>query len=467
MTYFINITYIKKVINFIIFLSSTSWILLSELFIYALLQNYGLFIDNLTYRLSKINILYVKVFQAFALNNHFIDKKINDKLLRFTDHAPWVSSDIDYYNLINIYNEYHLSLKNGFEYPINSGMISLIFKGYDRVNDKNIILKIKRVNIEKKLSCAVDNLLYFVFILSFIPMFNKYHISESIQKTIDMITVQTDFNEEVKNMQKMKRNCVHLKYVIIPDVYEYVTKKYPDVIMMDFLEGLTINQIEKNDYESFAKQVIKFGFVTTAIHGFTHGDLHVGNILFIKDQEEKDDEEKDDEEKENEEKEKDINYKYKIGVLDFGIVYQIDEMYKNTLFEIATDFFTLPSKTLAEKIIMSGIIEPIYVLKNLPKYHYLNIVQFVTEIIDEMISNSKNANQIQVYKFLSNFHSYLLDHKISELGLGPSENFVKTQMCLTMSHGVTLTLCEGEYISIADKVLNELFHIDLFTQETN
>ena len=74
-----------------------------------------------------------------------------------------------------------------------------------------------------------------------------------------------------------------------------------------------------------------------------------------------------------------------------------------------------------------------------------------------MISNSKNANQIQVYKFLSNFHSYLLDHKISELGLGPSENFVKTQMCLTMSHGVTLTLCEGEYISLADKVLNELF----------
>ena len=94
--------------------------------------------------------------------------------------------------------------------------------------------------------------------------------------------------------------------------------------MMDFLEGMTINQIDKNDYELFAKQVIKFGFVTTAIHGFTHGDLHVGNILFIKDEE-------------------DINYKYKIGVLDFGIVYKIDEMYKNTIFEIATDFFTLPS----------------------------------------------------------------------------------------------------------------------------
>lgn len=453
MVYFINsinmnMVNVKKVINFIIFLASTCWILLSELFIYALFQNYDSFIDNLTYRLSKVNILYVKVFQAFALNNHFIDDKTNDKLLRFTDHAPWDSSDIDYYSLISICNEYNLSLKNGFEYPMNSGMISLIFKGYDKVNNKNVILKIKRVNIEKKLSDAIDNLLYLVSILSFIPIFNKYHISESIQKSIDMISLQTDFNEEVKSMQKMKRNCIHLKYIIIPQVYEFITKKYPDIIMMDFLEGMTINQIDKNDYELFAKQVIKFGFVTTAIHGFTHGDLHVGNILFIKDEE-------------------DINYKYKIGVLDFGIVYQIDSMYKNTLFEIATDFFTLPSKTLAEKIVMSGIIEPIYVLKKLPKYHYLNIIQFVTEIIDEMISNSKNVNQIQVYKFLSNFYSYLLDNEISELGLGPSENFVKTQMCLTMSHGVTLTLCDGEYTSIADKVLNELFHIDLFSQEIN
>ena len=453
MVYFINsiimnMVLVKKVIKFIIFLSSTCWILLSELFMYSLFQKYDLFIDNLTYRLSKVNILYVKVFQAFALNNHFIDDKTNDKLLRFTDHAPWDSSDIDYYSLISICNEYNLSLKNGFEYPMNSGMISLIFKGYDRVNNKNVILKIKRVNIEKRLSDAIDNLLYLVSILSFIPIFYKYHISESIQKSIDMITLQTDFNEEVKSMQKMKRNCIHLKYVIIPHVYEYITKKHPDIIMMDFLEGMTINQIDKNDYELFAKQVIKFGFVTTAIHGFTHGDLHVGNILFIKDEE-------------------DINYKYKIGVLDFGIVYKIDEMYKNTIFEIATDFFTLPSKTLAEKIIMSGIIEPIYVLKKLPKYHYLNIIQFVTEIIDEMISNSRNANQIQIYKFLCNFHSYLVDNEISELGLGPSENFVKSQMCLTMSHGVTQTLCNDEYISIADKVLNELFHIDLFSQEIN
>jgi hypothetical protein len=45
-------------------------------------------------RLSSINILCVKVFQAIALNNSLIDEKINNKLLQFTDNPPWNFSDI-------------------------------------------------------------------------------------------------------------------------------------------------------------------------------------------------------------------------------------------------------------------------------------------------------------------------------------------------------------------------------------
>ena len=56
---------------------------------------------------------------------------------------------------------------------------------------------------------------------------------------------------------------------------------------------------------------------------------------------------------------------------------------------------------------------------------------------------------------------YLNNNDISKLGLRPSANFIKTQMCVTMSHGITLTLCKDDYIFIADKVLNELFHMNL------
>ena len=447
--YRINKTSLKSIITFvrqIMFLSSASWIILSELLLYGLFKNYSSFIDRLTHKLAEINILYVKVFQAFALNNSLIDDKINNQLMQFTDNAPWNFSDIDYETLISVCDEYDLNLQSGFEFPINTGMISLVFKAYSKKDNSPLIIKIKRVNIDTKLAKAVDNLLCFVYLLTFIPMLNKYHISEAVNKSISMITNQTNFQLEVANMQKMKNNCQNLKYVQIPSVNDTVTEKYENVILMEFIEGMPINKIDTEDYEEFAKQVLKFGFVTTVLHGMTHGDLHAGNILFIKDLDAP-------------------KYKHKIGVLDFGIVYELDKDYKGVLLEVATDLFTIPSKTLAEKFIFSGVIEPMDVLKNLPKHHFDNIIKFSTEIIDDIIHTSKQANQIQVYKFLYNFSSYLNNNDIAKLGLRPSANFIKTQMCLAMSHGITLTLCKDDYIVVADKVLNELFHMNLLTHD--
>ena len=315
---------IVTVVSQIMFLSSASWIILSELFLYGLFKNYSSFIGRLTHKLAEINILYVKVFQAFALNNSLIDDKINNQLMQFTDNAPWNFSDIDYETLISVCDEYDLNLQSGFEFPINTGMISLVFKAYSKKDDSPLIIKIKRVNIDTKLAKAVDNLLCFVYLLTFIPMLNKYHISEAVNKSISMITNQTNFKLEVANMQKMKNNCQNLKYVQIPSVNGAVTEKYENVILMEFIEGITINKIDTEDYEEFAKQVLKFGFVTTVLHGMTHGDLHAGNILFIKDLDAP-------------------KYKHKIGVLDFGIVYELDKDYKGVLLEVATDLFTIPS----------------------------------------------------------------------------------------------------------------------------
>lgn len=428
----------------IIFLLQVFSIICFELLIYYIFNDYSSFINRITQNLVNINILYVKVFQALALNNNIIDNKTNNTLLEFTDNAPWCYNDIIFEDLIEIGDKYNLQFEDGYENPMNSGMISLVFKVYDKTNKKYVIIKSKRRNIEEKLNEAIENLMFLMYILSYIPLINKYQISEVINKNIDIIRHQTNFSEEVNNMIRMKENCKHLKYVKIPDVYEEVSNKYPNVIMMEYINGITIDKILKEDYECFAKQVMKFGFVTSVLHGFTHGDLHAGNILFIKDDNVTDE-----------------KYKYKIGVLDFGIVYEIENKYKTSMFEIIIEMFNSPPILTAEKFINSGIIEPISILKDLPKHHYDNIIKFTSEIIEETIQNSKKANQIQIYKFLSKFKSYLSNNEISKLGLKPSDNFVKSQLVLAMSHGLTLTLCKDEYFTIADKVLNELFHINM------
>ena len=115
-------------------------------------------------------------------------------------------------------------------------------------------------------------------------------------------------------------------------------------------------------------------------------------------------------------------------------------------------------KSVAKKVLNTGLIEPLEIIQNLPKEHYDNIVKIIGDILYETIHKSKEANQLKIYHFLTTFHSYMSKNELLELGLKPSDHFVKTQLALAMSHGVTLTLCKDDYINLTDQVLNEIFH---------
>lgn len=433
----------KNNIEGIIFFLNVVYIFTSELFIYFFMRDYSIFIDRLTIRLSSVNMLCVKIFQAIASNNSLIDSETNEKLMKFTDNAPWDFSDVNLKELIDVTEKYNIVLKQGYEIPINSGMISLVFKGYKKDNlIEPVIIKMKRKDIEIKLNDAIQKLLFFVYILSFFPLINNYQINELVNKNIDIIRHQTNFMEEIDNMELIRNNCRNLKYVKIPTANREVTREYPNIIIMDFINGVKINNVSQEDYYGFAKQVVKFGVVTTIIHGVTHGDLHGGNILFIKDR-------------------KDEKYPHKIGVIDFGIIYKLKSDFKGLLFNILTQIFEVSPRESAEKIINAGIIEPEGILQQIPKKDYENILKFSEEIIRETITSSENANQVQIYRFLSKLKEYLSNSELKELGIRPSSNFVKSQLVLTMAHGVTLTLCNGDFVGLMDVVLNELFHTNM------
>jgi len=426
-----------------LFFCKVSWVFFSEVtcYIFSPSSTKEQFIDCLTTRLAEINILYVKIFQAIALNNNIIDENMNNTLLKFTDNAPWTRDDIDYDTLIKLEEEFDIYFPCGFT-PINSGMISLVFKCMIRYNNEIVIVKCKRKNIDEKLNDAIENLRLIINFISCLPNVKKYDINNIVEKNISLIKEQLCFKKEIKNLMLIKNNCKHLKYVKIPKINICVTDSYPDVIVMECIHGVPINLIKKEDYLDFAKIVLKFGFVTTLIHGTTHGDLHSGNILFIRD-------------------ENDPKHPYKIGVIDFGILLKIDHTFKDSLFGVISELFTLPPNDISERILTSGILEPIDKIKKLPRHHHDVIINMLSEIIEDTVSISRTANQVKIYEFLQKFHSYIKTTELSELGIRPSDNFVKTQLALAMAHGVTMTLCENDYMNLADQVINELFHVDL------
>jgi predicted unusual protein kinase regulating ubiquinone biosynthesis (AarF/ABC1/UbiB family) len=381
----------------------------------------------------------VKIFQAIALDNYWIDEETNKHLLKYTDQAPWSERDIDTYQLTNMTQKYNICLPNGYV-PINSGMISLVFKGY--LSGKPVIIKMKRKNIQQKLDEAINNLLSLVHFFSFIPIFQKYQIEEIITTNIDIIRNQTNFMEEIKNMKTIKENCKNLKYVVIPQATHSVTEEYPDIILMEYIEGMKSHEIEEKDLEPFAKASIKFGLVTGLVHKIAHGDLHCGNILFILDKE-------------------DEKYPHKIGVIDFGIVYKVEDYIETFFFDIMMAVSEKNFQEIAELMLNSDFVEPRGIMKKIPKEKYEDLLKSTTNLLREYLIDYKTLNQSHIYKFISTLKNVIFKENMSNLGIRPSDDFVKLQLVIAMAHGVAYALCKNNYIDVLDSVVNELFHINM------
>jgi len=427
------------------FVICVSWIVFDELCLYYTFKNYEKCIHNLTYRLSLKNILYVKIFQALALNNNIIDEKLYNSLLKFTDNAPWSNKDIDMDALTSLEKEYNITILNNYM-PINSGMISLVFKGLKERGSnvkETVIIKMKRNNIAAILQDGIQKLLFCARLLSFIPIIKTSNISDIIHNNIHLINQQTDFTKEVENIKMMKTNSKNLKYIKIPDVYEEVTNKFSNIIMMEYIKGETIMSIDPTDYKEYSKQVIKFVLVSMLMTGKCHGDLHIGNILFIKD-------------------ENDPKYKYKIGVIDFGLVYEIDKM-KNTFYYIFANMSRIDAKEMSQNLILSGLIEPVDFISMLPKNHYNAILAILIKFIDNTFNVSKHFNQINIFNSLSELNDYNINNNLMVNGydIRPCDDLVKFQVIFSMLYGVIFKLCGDAYIETTNKVMIELFHIDV------
>jgi len=410
-------------------LTRAAGILIYEIGKYSIFGDLPRLVEQLSQKLCRQNILYIKLFQACALNNNIFTDEINNKLIKFTDNAPWTEADIDRETLNNFEITHGIRIVNKIV-PLKSGMISLIFRGIADKTQEEFVLKIKRKDIAEKLAEGIDQMLLLLKIVEYLPFINNYDLPAIIQKNIDLIKLQTNFAQEVENIQRFRKICEKLNYVKIPQVHEEITAKYPNLILMEYVKGNTLYNLEKYDYELYATQLLKFVFFTTFLNGVSHGDLHIGNMLFLEE---------------------------KICILDFGIIYEFGET-RNALFDIFTDLCSTPPEIIAKKILLSGLIEPFAVIKTLPAEHLSELLKIITTFVNNTIHVDKRLHQINIYKFVTELNEYINLKQIQGFKIKASSDLVKFQILFGMMHGVILTLCGDNYIEFADKVMSDTFH---------
>uniref|UniRef100_A0A6C0DX05 Protein kinase domain-containing protein n=1 Tax=viral metagenome TaxID=1070528 RepID=A0A6C0DX05_9ZZZZ len=260
-------------------------------------------IKNICYKLEKINILYVKIFQSLALNEDLIYDNEKDFLINYCDNVSYVSESIDYDLLNSLQENFNITLVSTT--PINSGTIGLVFDALDASNTK-VVVKILKRNIANDLCEAFDELIQISYLCKYIPYINSFNITKLVLDNKELMLQQIDFTKEAYSLERFAEKYKNNKEYRFPKVYKNITQKFNTVLVMENIRGLTFKTLESMDEtikEEFAYIYIKFGILGILHYSAIHCDLHSGNVFFYI----------------NESNNSDYIPKYQMGIIDFGL----------------------------------------------------------------------------------------------------------------------------------------------------
>ena len=273
-------------------------------------ENYDNTIINFLNDIGEYNIIFIKIFQWIWVKNNndniYITDNITKELYKFTNNTPYNDLDIDYKSLLKIFmiaqtQGDNLELLDLI--PCNSGTISLIFKA--KLNNKNIIIKLLRNNIKKKLEDGINFLISIENILYNTKFINRIVSTKIFENNKFNILNQIDFMNEVQNINLFNKSFSRSPEIIIPNVYIEYTKINQNFILMDYIDGKYIYELTNEELDNYFIPFVKFIMSSIFIKNILHCDLHQGNILFYKE-------------------DNGNNQIYKIGIIDMGMITKIN-----------------------------------------------------------------------------------------------------------------------------------------------
>jgi len=366
-------------------------------------------------------MLYTKILQ-WVINDSIYENKEMKKILEdFTDNVKYDQSDIDYDSLLELLNNNNITL-DSFK-PINSGTISLVYKGL-LDNEKPIIVKMLKKNIKNRLDESIKYFIFLSKITKYIPYINVCNLDKIIVDINDKLKLQINFEEEIKNINKFYNNFEDNKNFMIPKSYDEFTLQNNKIIVMDYINGLNVYSIDQNDKLNFLKILYEFMFECMFNFKIFHGDLHPGNILFIKDSENK----------------------LKIGIIDYGIVEEYDDDIKQRVCLFFKKLVKGDDKKLYDYIV-NNIGETDNCSNNLLIIDKDKIVNELLKVKEKhnILTNSVKANDIYYINNVLNKHKMILNIKFSKIFLIMSSMYSLLYMLQDDKNGEVFKECFDNY----------------------
>jgi predicted unusual protein kinase regulating ubiquinone biosynthesis (AarF/ABC1/UbiB family) len=253
--------------------------------------------ENREARYKKIYTLQAKKFAKTAVTlggliiklGQFVSSRVDILPKEYTDILAELQDSVASFETKIVVNriEQELSesidvLFENFNYtPVAAASLGQVHKAILK-NGETVAIKVMRPGIEDIVALDLSTL---KMLIRFAQRFTKVEkfvdLDDVYQEFDEVITEELDYKKEAKNLETFRDQFAEFPGVSVPHVYEeFSTSK---VLVMEFVEGVKINEIdqleEKVNHKKLAK-VLYLSYLKQLMEdGFFHADPHPGNLL--------------------------------------------------------------------------------------------------------------------------------------------------------------------------------------------
>lgn len=233
-------------------------------------------VESFWNRCIRVNVLYTKFFQALC----------GTYLFSSVHAIPFLAEEFEpTFPVTKI---------------LGSGLISIVYESEWEGNP--VVVKTKRKGIQSRIQSSIDSLEWYLsYIYVVYPIPTALLALEEIKESF---LTQLDYVKEVQN-HKAFQTITPFPFIHTPTLIE--TECNESQIVMTKIEHKSIHALTKTELQTSITHLIEMVLHLLTRHGFIHGDLHLGNLLFQGDA---------------------------LYIIDFGFVIQLTDIQKAHVYEL-------------------------------------------------------------------------------------------------------------------------------------
>jgi len=288
-----------------------------------------------------------------------------------------------------------------------------------------------RTGVRKRLDNAFRKVMFIIRVVSCVPYIRNLQLIDVFTENRKNMIAQTFFNVEKENILRMAENCKHTDYINVPTVFPEFTDANDSVIVMSYLEGRRLDELDGDEKDVYCRLLAKFGMKCLLFNRFYHADLHPGNILFMQD----------------------TDGNMQLGILDYGIMGEITKDEQEYFHNFFTSLATSQNNNDVADNILDGLVHPVSLVKELSTWDYKNLRKEIGNIIGGILEKSINITPDDIL---------CINTVLRKYNLALSKSFCRIELSLAVADSVSSKLSyKTTYLENVKEAMSELIETSI------